>query len=95
MTIGSLAMKTLAAILVLFTLASSAAAECAWVLWASGIQNNTHIPDYPMDSFTSLEECKKDAALVRKRKDARTGDLLNTVCLPDTVDPRGAKGGGR
>ena|SRR5436190_23765770 len=51
----------------------------------------------PMQSFVSLAKCEEN-------RDWRSGKLpspeagmkfFEYTCLPDTVDPRGAKGGGR
>ena len=76
----------------LLTLTTSAGAECAWVLWGSGISDGQPVSDFPVDSFTSLRECKDAEKKYRKPRDPKTGDMANTVCLPDTVDPRGPKG---
>jgi hypothetical protein len=47
MNAHSLTVAMLAALLAVLTLASSAWAGCAWVLWVSGIERNTHVTDYP------------------------------------------------
>jgi hypothetical protein len=59
MTIGSLAMKTLAAILVLFTLASSASAECAWMVWIATSGAPTEW--MAQAAFTSQQPCMSEA----------------------------------
>jgi hypothetical protein len=67
----------------LLALASSAAAECGWVLW-SGAALSTPIAWEPVDAFRTKTECESK------------GRAIKTVavfrCLPDTVDPRGPKG---
>ena len=78
------------AILLLFV--SSASAECAWVLWLKG-EGGPHVVAYqdwsPSKAFQSHKECED---VVRFWGGIGTYD---TRGLPDTVDPRGPKGGGR
>jgi len=89
------------AILLLF--ASSAAAECAWVVWNQIMSTNPAAPPeglwQPSESFKTLDQCKTFAEKMNMRgptfsRDA-AGDryISSNVCLPDTVDPRGPKGG--
>jgi hypothetical protein len=70
----------------------TASAECPWVLWASGISNGRPISAMPVESFTTLRECREAEKRLSKPRNPNTGDLTNAVCLPDTVDPREAKG---
>ena len=97
------------ALLALVVFAGSAAAECAWVLWSnihtvtevmpdrrftSTFDANNHIPQ---SSFLTLEACNSEKRRVEQPIVAPSvGDIYKQYrCLPDTVDPRGPKGGGR
>lgn len=87
------------ALFALLALATSAAAECAWVLWAEegGKQWTTQ------EAHSTKAHCESD---LRKTTDAASrlggkvvgnfvfvGNLVvKYQCLPDTVDPRGPKG---
>jgi hypothetical protein len=72
-------------------------AECAWVLWFTSGQ--TTVNTSALDAFPSRAECiraKDGREPVRedyKRK--YPDDFAYLTCLPDTIDPRGPKGGGR
>ena len=92
-----------ASLMLVLTLASSAWAECAWVLW-HGIINPGHGelewgPNAAYPAGKGHRECEEAAQAMMKRdeqdraqKDARATQLRSAfVCLPDTVDPRGAK----
>ena len=83
-------------------LTGSALAECAWVLWQQTLTDNPAAPPNgvwtPRDSFTTNRPCALMAESLNV-KDPRgrqgpTGFRSTTffVCLPDTVDPRAAKG---
>jgi hypothetical protein len=56
--------------------------ECAWVLWEQ-MAPNIH---QPIEGFRKKDEC------VDKAQQMRSPGVVYR-CLPDTVDPRGAKGG--
>jgi hypothetical protein len=60
---------------------------CAWVLWQYLIDPSSGARIVvARDSFSSIEECKKESA-------ARIKGLHpdSLVCLPDTIDPRTPK----
>ena len=70
-------------------LAGWASAECAWVLWGEDRQNQFRVMG---DAQKSLENCRQVADLLTR---ADTTKTFVYSCLPDTIDPRGPKGGSR
>ena len=71
----------------LLALATSAHAECAWVLWA--MAKGVSEPYAPLSAHDSRAECEERRA---ERWDRARGNGWALMCFPDTIDPRGPKG---
>jgi hypothetical protein len=88
---------SLIAALSLFTSATTASAEYAWVLWgaygpggaaaAGSVAPRTY---RPMRAFTKEAACSEYELAWNKTQ--RRDGWIEYVCLPDTVDPREPKG---
>jgi|RhiMetdeSRZDD1v2_1073273.scaffolds.fasta_scaffold143019_3 hypothetical protein len=75
----------------LLTSAATASAECAWVLWTRWSTDERFAS---VDGYETKRECERALAMMRGMDKATgTKDPSQlSLCLPDTVDPRGPKG---
>jgi hypothetical protein len=73
----------------LLTSAATAHAECAWVLWSAS--GGASLAVGAWDTKSRCEEAKNERLHALGSAVERTA--VTFVCLPDTVDPRGPKGG--
>lgn len=94
----------LLSVLVLVLFASSAGAECAWVLWQER-PKHSHQWDlsYNRSAFGTKKECDEAARIANdiemqafieasKHRSLVPERTVLYTCLPDTFDPRGPKG---
>jgi hypothetical protein len=87
--------RILLATLGLLMLAASASAECAWVLWTQEHPPSGHRDERKwtaLNAYVNEQACRSVESLATRT--APTGPssaVCHYLCLPDTVDPRGAK----
>lgn len=84
----------------LLTSASTAYAECAWVLWSQYTSTNPAAPREgvwdPQRAFDTQKPCEASSERMNQGRSPRRGEdghnySARYVYLPDAVDPRGPK----
>jgi hypothetical protein len=64
----------------------------AWVLWSQNVIDGHIMPYAPINGAPTYEMCQKFMEIAYKNAEKRkTNNDPAYVCLPDTIDPRGAK----
>jgi hypothetical protein len=92
---------SLAVVLLLLASVSTASAECAWVVWRPFVTTAPApggVASWAIEkSFNSMPPCEALAAQLNEKVEWRRSETSNemsarSLCLPDTIDPRGPKG---
>jgi hypothetical protein len=82
-------------LLAVLMLATSAHAECAWMLWGWAGNSRTPFTAYPTSSDCAAAQQKMEKTIIDGVNSGKVqGKYLREIptCLPDSVDPRGLKG---
>jgi len=91
--------RAVIAALSLLAWATTASAECAWVTWLTAVHQTGFRDITPIGTSDSKAACEQRVAGIQKSLEATMQErhmvVSAMICLPDTVDPRGPKGGGR
>jgi hypothetical protein len=108
MTTTRLALPLVLLVYFILAGATSAGAECAWVLWVESPMgsNQWSLSTSVTFVFNKRDQCERSARMALDAKVKRVEEEKKQwggrvspdefwACLPDTIDPRGPKGGTR
>jgi len=93
MNVHTFAVTILAALLAVLTLASSAWAEYAWVVWVTVAQADPHSKRQVLRSWEVIRgtDTRQDCENLAREYQSKAAKNAMFSCLPDPVDPRVAK----
>jgi hypothetical protein len=87
-------MRLSGTLLCIFAVATSAHAECAWVLWG-GQRPHEGTSDarswWVLAAYPTRQECESRRGGVHRQNRQKESDGVSFECLPDTVDPRDSR----